>query len=102
MNDKNHRWTPQRRSFLATGASLAAALFGVAGLAPTAVNAQAENYPNRAVRIILPFPPGTANDISLRMVAEQLSKRWNQPVIVDNKPGASSIIWDRCGGESTG
>lgn len=70
----------------------AAAACCAAALGPTSAMAQASGYPNRPVRIVLPFPPGTANDITLRMIAERLSKRWNQPVIIDNKPGASSII----------
>jgi len=58
---------------------------------PQAV-AQGANFPNRAIRIIMPFPPGTAPDVALRMLAAQLSERWKQPLIVENKPGASSII----------
>jgi tripartite-type tricarboxylate transporter receptor subunit TctC len=54
--------------------------------------AQITDYPNRSVRIVLPLPPGAANDATLRLIAERLSRQWGQPVIVDNKPGASTII----------
>ncbi|UXN58484.1 Bug family tripartite tricarboxylate transporter substrate binding protein [Phyllobacterium zundukense] len=54
--------------------------------------AQSADYPNRLVRIVLPFPPGTSNDLAIRMLAERLSKQWGQPVVVENRPGASSII----------
>lgn len=50
------------------------------------------DFPTGPVRIVLPFPPGTVNDSILRIVAERLSQRWKQPVTVDNKPGASSML----------
>lgn len=55
------------------------------------VYAQAQ-YPSGPVRIVHPFPPGNANDTTLRLIAERLSQRWKQPVTIDNRPGASSMI----------
>ena len=49
-------------------------------------------YPNRPVQIIVPFTPGTGMDILARTVGQKLSERWGQPVIVDNRPGASGNI----------
>lgn len=49
-------------------------------------------FPTGPVRLVLPFPPGTVNDTILRILAERLSQRWNQPVTVENKPGASSML----------
>ncbi|HTK02256.1 MAG TPA: tripartite tricarboxylate transporter substrate binding protein [Bordetella sp.] len=49
-------------------------------------------YPDHAVRMVIPFPPGGVNDIVARIVATELSKRWNQSVVVENRPGASGII----------
>jgi tripartite-type tricarboxylate transporter receptor subunit TctC len=49
-------------------------------------------YPSRAVQIIVPFTPGTGMDILARTVGQKLSERWGQPVIVDNRPGASGNI----------
>lgn len=50
------------------------------------------HYPMHVVRIILPFSPGGATDAALRMLSERLAEHWTQPVIVENRPGASSII----------
>jgi tripartite-type tricarboxylate transporter receptor subunit TctC len=50
----------------------------------------APDYPNHTVRIIVPFPAGGTADVLPRIVAQYLSKRWNQPVVVENKTGAGA------------
>jgi len=57
---------------------------------PVTVNAQALS--NRPIRIIVPFTAGTGMDILARIVGEQLRQKWDQPVVVENKPGASGNI----------
>ena len=54
--------------------------------------AQAQNWPNRVVRLIVPFTPGGPTDIIGRIVAEQLSKTWGQQVIIENRGGAGTNI----------
>lgn len=49
-------------------------------------------YPDRPLRIIVPFPPGGASDVTARMLAEKYSARWNVNAVVDNRSGASGII----------
>src|SRR5678815_1651176 len=52
----------------------------------------AQDYPNRPVRVVVPFSPGGAVDGPMRMIAQELGKRWNQQVVIDNKPGAGATI----------
>jgi tripartite-type tricarboxylate transporter receptor subunit TctC len=51
----------------------------------------AEAWPQRTVRIIVPLPAGGGTDIAARLFADELSRRWGQPVIVENRPGADGI-----------
>jgi tripartite-type tricarboxylate transporter receptor subunit TctC len=55
-------------------------------------NASSQNYPNKPIRLICPFPPGGAVDIASRAIAGELSKALGQPVNVENKPGAGGNI----------
>lgn len=77
-----------RRTWIFTG--LAAIASAAAGLAPVA--AQAQDYPSQTIRIIVPFAPGGGGDVLGRLVATKLSEQLKQTVIVENKPGASTII----------
>ena len=54
--------------------------------------APAVSYPSRAIRIIVPYPPGGAVDPVARAIAQRLFALWSQPVIVDNRPGGNTII----------
>src|SRR4051794_33783676 len=51
-----------------------------------------DDWPTRAVKIIVPFAAGSANDVSARLYADGLAKRWGKPVVVENKPGADAIV----------
>jgi tripartite-type tricarboxylate transporter receptor subunit TctC len=54
--------------------------------------ALAQSYPNKPVKLVVPFSPGGGTDIVGRLIAQKLSETWNQTVIVDNKPGANTLI----------
>ena len=71
-------------------AAVAAAIVAV----PVAFTApsQAQSWPTRAVKFIVPFGPGAGADIGARLFAERLSKIWNQPVVIENRPGGNSIV----------
>ena len=54
--------------------------------------AMAQSYPSKAIRMVVPWPPGTPADVSGRIVAEKMSTALGQPIVVDNKPGAAGTI----------
>jgi tripartite-type tricarboxylate transporter receptor subunit TctC len=73
-----------RRTLLATAAVVASGAFGD--------TASAQSYPAQTVRIVVPFGPGSLTDILARIIAEDASKKWNQQVIVENRPGLPGTI----------
>ena len=55
-------------------------------------SAHAQTFPERSVKIVVPYPPGAFNDSLARMSSEKLTKLWNQTVVVENKPGGNTTI----------
>jgi tripartite-type tricarboxylate transporter receptor subunit TctC len=53
---------------------------------------QAQGFPSKPIRIIVPFPPGAFNDQLARVLSQKLHERWGQPVVVDNRPGGATVI----------
>lgn len=65
----------------------------VSGMLATAAAPAADlKFPDRPVKIVVPFPPGGSSDISARLVAERMSDEWKQPVIIENRAGAGTTI----------
>ena len=54
--------------------------------------ALAQTYPNKPVKLVVPFPAGGGTDIVGRLIAQKLADEWQQPVVVENKPGANTLI----------
>jgi len=71
---------------------MAAACLAALPLAAAAQAAPADAYPTRPVRLVVPYPAGGATDSVARLLGERLSRRWGQPVVVDNKPGAAGAL----------
>jgi tripartite-type tricarboxylate transporter receptor subunit TctC len=75
-----------RRLTFKTIAAVSVALIG------SVTNANAQNYPNRAIKLIAPYPAGGGVDSVARLIGEKLSARLNQAIVIDNKPGAAGTI----------
>lgn len=85
MEKKNneHLHQPCRRTLFRCAAALAASAMMLVG-----VEAAAQNYPSKPIRIVVPYPPGGAADVIARLIGKRLSEDTGQPVLVDNRPGA--------------
>ena len=71
--------------------SILAVVLGAALATLASSLSQAQTWPQRPVRFIVGLGPGSAQDIAARLFGDQLSKRWGQPVVIENKPGADGI-----------
>ena len=58
----------------------------------SAMAQDAKSYPSKASRLVVPFPPGGGTDILARMIAQRLSERWGQQVVVENRPGSGGVL----------
>lgn len=69
-----------------------AAVLCVAIAHTSAAYGQAASFPNRPIRIVVPFTPGGAADVTARLVGDKLSATWKQPVVVENRPSSGGIV----------
>jgi len=68
------------------------ALLSLAALCPIAAAAPADNYPNKPITMIAPIAPGGMTDALARMLSQKMTEHWQQPVVVENRAGASGMI----------
>ena len=73
-------------------ALLALALLTVAARYAPALAQDAQSFPNRPVRIVVPFPAGGPTDVNMRIVGQKLAEIWGQGVVIENRPGANTGI----------
>ena len=71
---------------------LASIFFGLVILPAFWMDAAAQTWPQRTVRFVTPLGPGSGVDIAARLVADKLAKRWDQAVVVENRPGGDAIV----------
>lgn len=64
----------------------------IAAISLMATSAIAQTYPAKQIRYVVPFPPGGATDILARVISQKLNESWGQPVIIDNRSGATGTI----------
>src|SRR3954454_12128248 len=64
-------------------------------LCAAALPASSADYPNRAIKMIVPFAAGGGTDVLARIIAQNLNSKWGQPVVVENQPGAPGAIGTR-------
>ena len=74
----------------------------LAGAAVTALTASAQDYPNRPITLVVPFPPGGSTTIVARIVADKMSELLGQSIVVDNRGGAGGTIGSRTVAKSAG
>ena len=78
------------------GRALALVLLSLLLIAParaqTSASSDAASYPNRPIRIIVPFPAGGPSDVLARIIGQRLSEDWKQPVLIENRVGANTVI----------
>jgi len=85
---QDHRW-------ITTGAirtRVLRVLFAIAALMLSALAGAATAFPERAVRLVVPYPPGGSTDAVARILAQRLSGHWGKPVVVENQGGAGGLI----------
>lgn len=73
-------------------AGIVAGAFGVLALSLASMPVRAQAYPNKPVKIVLPFPAGSSSDVFMRLLVERMHERLGQVVLIDPRPGAGAVV----------
>src|SRR5262245_38109862 len=68
------------------------AFYVAGGQLPLTTFAHAQSYPTKAVRLVVPFPPGASNDVIARLIGQKLAENLRQPMVIDNRGGAGGAL----------
>ena len=71
---------------------IALALLSGLAMGPAAAQERADVFPTRAIKIVVPFPAGGPSDVLARMIGQKMSEDWGQPVVIENRPGANTVL----------
>jgi tripartite-type tricarboxylate transporter receptor subunit TctC len=61
-------------------------------ISPATAQERAESFPNRSIKIVVPFPAGGPSDVLARMIGQKMSEDWGQPVVIENRVGANTVL----------
>ncbi|MCC6779236.1 MAG: tripartite tricarboxylate transporter substrate binding protein [Hyphomicrobiales bacterium] len=75
-----------------TSIRLLALVAAALSLTPTLAAAQSGPYPNRSIKIVVPFPAGGPSDVLARMIAQKMTESWGQPIVIENRVGANTVL----------
>src|SRR6202163_2700840 len=71
---------------------IAVATLGMLTLCPAAAQDEAKDFPNRSIKIVVPFPAGGPSDVLARMIGQKMGEDWGQPVLIENRVGANTVL----------
>lgn len=71
---------------------IALALLSGLAMGSAAAQERADAFPSRAIKIVVPFPAGGPSDVLARMIGQKMSEDWGQPVVIENRPGANTVL----------
>ena len=74
------------------GSICARIVVGAGDAAPQPPKSAPDAFPNRAIKIVVPFPAGGPSDVLARMIGQKMSEDWGQPVVIENRPGANTVL----------
>jgi tripartite-type tricarboxylate transporter receptor subunit TctC len=72
--------------------SIALALLSALAIGSAAAQERPDAFPSRSIKIVVPFSPGGPSDVLARLIGQKMSEDWGQPVVIENRPGANTVI----------